>query len=997
MAQAQSATPVAALVLVNAANIQEMDTAAAVITAAGGQVRITFAPTALLVQLPPEAIAGVVGQAHIAAVYTTPVNADSVAAAFGESARLAAVAWNNQLSPQPSTQQDTLGMEPPHDVIFPPDLPQNGLGIASAPLSTQTSDFMDGSVQVDVFLLESNGTLDANQENWSSARRDSVVSEITAGLNWWATTATQGGRPGANLSFNISVHDPFSEPTVVATKYEPISRSSSDDDLWMAEIMNRLGYSGDAYTATRAYANVRRTSFNRNWGSVIFVVDSLNDSDGLFTNGLFAYASLYGPYSVQTYDNDGWGISRMDMVTAHETAHTFGALDEYASSGCTTSQRSGYLYIANTNCENGSPTENSIMRSASSQTIAFASHLASTPVRGMLGWRDSDSDGLYDVVDTTPSVSLTAYTPDPTSATTLTYQGSAQDVAYDSPSRFDATLNTITSAQYRVDGGDWQSCSAADGSFNSWSESLRCYPGPLTNGVHSVQIRAVNTVSNTGVSTTDTVTIDTIPPTNPTLVNSGCVTATVSNVWQNSCSDPSFTWSGATDATSGVSGYQYYWGTNAAGTGSTSISSAAYNPAAVSAGTYYLRLRTGDQAGNWSDWTTGYIFKYDNILPVVQIITPAQNTVFSTNTITIQATVTDTLSGPNMAQFYAWYDAGWHSLGYDTTSADGFSYAWDASAVTDQSDLALWVYAWDTAGNIGSRSIGGLTLDRTPPQTAVAELPAQLNSTTFKVNWSGSDNLTGLTAVDLQYKAGSGSWTNWYTNVLTATTSAWFTGDMGQTYYFRARGYDRAGNAEAYPATADAQVYLATCTGDGYEADDTYLQAQPIATTGVTQTHTFCGTGDADWLRFLAQANQRYRIETQNLPYWTDTYLFLYDVDGQTELAQNDDIVAGKNFASKVLWTAPADGYYYVKVRDWNAKTAGNDVTYDIAIAENPLEYVYLPLVIKTGATTTAIEPLPPVTVTPEKQGLIESPLPAPTPRPDSLPIPAAPPPLIPR
>ncbi len=345
--------PADALVLVEATTPAEMDTAVEFITGQGGVVGLTFAPHALLVQLPPAGAADWVGQAGIAAVLTGPVEAEAIAAAYDDQAGQAARLWNQWQAPPPSPPSAPPGATPPDDVRIAPSPPPGEISLQNTPQSYQTSEFMSGSVQVDLFLPESSG----NSENWSSARIATVGREGGAGLNCSAATATQGGQPGANLSFNLTVHSPDNEPAIVATSYEPITLSSAEDYLWIQQIMGRLGYSGSALNATRNYANARRIETNRQWGLVIFVVDSLNDLDGKFSNGGFGYAYLYGPYMVMTYDNDGWGISRMKLVTAHELGHIFGALDEYADSKCTTSQRSGYLNIANTNCENGSPTE----------------------------------------------------------------------------------------------------------------------------------------------------------------------------------------------------------------------------------------------------------------------------------------------------------------------------------------------------------------------------------------------------------------------------------------------------------------------------------------------------------------------------------------------------------------------------------------------------------------------------------------------------------------
>ena len=86
--------------------------------------------------------------------------------------------------------------------------------------------------------------------------------------------------------------------------------------------------------------------------------------------------------------------------------------------------------------------------------------------------------------------------------------------------------------------------------------------------------------------------------------------------WQSAVSDPAFTWSGAVDALSGIGGYVVYFGTDEDGTSDTEVTEAAYDPAAVDTGTYYLRVCAKDGAGNRSpDWTTLFTFKYDGSAP----------------------------------------------------------------------------------------------------------------------------------------------------------------------------------------------------------------------------------------------------------------------------------------------------------------------------------------------------------------------------------------------
>lgn len=58
--------------------------------------------------------------------------------------------------------------------------------------------------------------------------------------------------------------------------------------------------------------------------------------------------------------------------------------------------------------------------------------------------------------------------------------------------------------------------------------------------------------------------------------------------------------------------------------------------------------------------------------------------------------------------------------------------------------------------------------------------------------------MSGLSSYNIQYKDGAaGTWTDWITQ--TVSTSGIFTGTVGRTYYFQARGGDLAGNVESYP------------------------------------------------------------------------------------------------------------------------------------------------------------------------------------------------------
>jgi len=107
---------------------------------------------------------------------------------------------------------------------------------------------------------------------------------------------------------------------------------------------------------------------------------------------------------------------------------------------------------------------------------------------------------------------------------------------------------------------------------------------------------------------------DGTPPLNPTSAVE--TNGAESEVWQSTVSDPSFTWSGASDAMSGVADYLVYFGPDEGGTSETAVTLAAYVPPAVSTGTNYLRACARDEAGNEADeWVTLFTFMYDGSVP----------------------------------------------------------------------------------------------------------------------------------------------------------------------------------------------------------------------------------------------------------------------------------------------------------------------------------------------------------------------------------------------
>jgi len=345
-----------------------------------------------------------------------------------------------------------------------------------------TSEFLLGNISVAVIFVESDGSIDPQTENWISSRESQCVSEIQNGLNWVSVQ-----NPDADLSFTY--HFYYGRTNSDAqTGYEPINRHYYEDDLWQNEIMGNFGYSGSNVYRQRYFINDIIDGDDTHWGVIVWVVDSAVDTDGMFESGYFAYARPGGPYIVMTYKNDGWGISNMDAVIAHEIEHSFYALDEYESAGVPCTAHRGYLDIENQNSEYGSCNSNvnCLMRSE---------YLSSTQVcdysNGQIGWYDDDSDGIPNILDTEPITDL-----DPVPTGIVYYKLLPGNVNINPLNNLnpvgsgnDITINTA-GVEFNIDGLGWYN----DGVILNDNNDF--VVGPFSDGTHTIQVRATNSAGN---------------------------------------------------------------------------------------------------------------------------------------------------------------------------------------------------------------------------------------------------------------------------------------------------------------------------------------------------------------------------------------------------------------------------------------------------------------------------------------------------------------------
>ena len=107
-----------------------------------------------------------------------------------------------------------------------------------------------------------------------------------------------------------------------------------------------------------------------------------------------------------------------------------------------------------------------------------------------------------------------------------------------------------------------------------------------------------------------------------------------------------------------------------------------------------------------------------------------------------------------------------------------------------------------------------------------------------------------------------------------------------------------------------------TCA-DPNEPNDTPGQATPIGYTATLADPDICPAGDKDYYSFAGTAGDSIvaDVDAQAIGSFLDPYLYLYDTDGVTELAHNDDY---DGLDSRIEYVLPASGTYYLEVREYS-------------------------------------------------------------------------------
>ena len=317
-----------------------------------------------------------------------------------------------------------------------------------------TGEFLLGTVAVTPVFIESNGELDTESQHWSESEIDEVLTKIVEGVHWWSR-ALDALDTVHELEF---VFDESFARQPFESIYEPIDRPSDDFGFYVGEFLTAQGIADPPTLEEGIFEfNVgQRESLQADWSFTIFVVDSSDDADGLFNGG----GSFGGAFA---YPGGLFFISpstRPASTFAHEMGHIFWGRDEYPGGGSYTDRR-GYYDAQNLNAfDNPDPNfvqDISIMRGGIPLSDAYRDLYSPQSTLALVGWRDSDGDGIFDVSDVPLSLDAFGVRQDDGSIE-LEFRGAAVPLLNRNSSgpQSDITLNRIDRLEYRIGDGLWQ-------------------------------------------------------------------------------------------------------------------------------------------------------------------------------------------------------------------------------------------------------------------------------------------------------------------------------------------------------------------------------------------------------------------------------------------------------------------------------------------------------------------------------------------------------------
>ncbi len=128
-----------------------------------------------------------------------------------------------------------------------------------------------GSFALNVVFVESDGSIDPNQEDWTAEQLSQVHEQIDLAVNFWEQQ-TASFHPNAQLKITV---DYANGGAPIHTGYEPINRAGnlSAISVWTSDVLSQVEYEGIPVSEPSTLNEVARYVHDTNWAGTVFVVN----------------------------------------------------------------------------------------------------------------------------------------------------------------------------------------------------------------------------------------------------------------------------------------------------------------------------------------------------------------------------------------------------------------------------------------------------------------------------------------------------------------------------------------------------------------------------------------------------------------------------------------------------------------------------------------------------------------------------------------------------
>jgi len=363
-------------------------------------------------------------------------------------------------------------------------------------------------------------------------------------------------------------------------------------------------------------------------------------------------------------------------------------------------------------------------------------------------------------------------------------------------------------------------------------------------------------------------------------------------------------------------------------------------------GSYYLVVKAWDhpRAGG-GDFTYTLRLEEEGTPPRINLIFPSGSWI-SNRPFLIQTEINDYGNGIQQVDFYYRppdaINIPWIKLGSDMDGTNGWNWEVDPGQLGGMVGGSIYVEVLSPTNLTWGDMRLDLKVDGINPSSTLHAVHSGGNSTAMRLNWTASDDQSGVRFMEVEYSLNGGNWQLWSVQPPGTVNNAWFLGETGNSYRFRLRAVDLAGNQQDWGSASSSLTINASCPAQDLLETANNLPAGATPLNFETYSNQrFCPQADVDWVKFQAEGGKQYMLLAASDGGGAAATLRVYSDVAGNALVEKTPANLGQS--TVLMWTAPLTGTYHLRATPKESGLFGGDVRYRLWYGEP--RFVYLPTI----------------------------------------------------